>query len=100
MKVVVAVVGVAGFVALLGMAIATAVPAGAQGGPPKGCVRCEDLCVRCAEKLREQTGGKSHICRGTCRDWAQARGVKQIWVRPDLSLCAVKGGSFSSARCN
>jgi hypothetical protein len=85
--------------ALLLMTSGSHAQQGKGGTQPKGCIRCEDLCVRCSEKLRAETGGKSHICRGSCRDWASTQGVKQIWVRPDMSLCAVKGGSFAAARC-
>ena len=68
----------------------------AQAKPPAGCIACQSLCDRCAKKLGVPS---PHLCRGSCVSWASSRGVSQIYVRPDMSLCAVNG-SYRSALCN
>ena len=86
---------IAAFLAVAAHLLAVA-PASA-GGAPAGCFTCESLCRACEKAGRQNAAG---TCAPGCRGWALKAGVKQIYVRRDLSVCGSSPNAYASARCN
>lgn len=64
---------------------------------PAGCITCQSLCKACEQAGKQNASGK---CAPSCSAWAARAGVKQIYVRRDLSACGSSPTAYSSVRCN
>jgi len=74
-----------------------AVAPASAGGAPAGCFTCESLCAACEKAGRQNASGR---CAPSCRGWAERAGVRQIYVRRDLSVCGSSPNAYGPARCN
>jgi hypothetical protein len=62
---------------------------------PTGCIPCEALCRLCASRgLQDKDTRK---CEAGCRSWGAMVGLKQVYVRGNVSLCGT--GNYAP-RCN
>ncbi len=79
--------------------LATVAPASAASmsvRAPAGCFTCQSLCSACEKAGKQVASGR---CAPSCAAWAQRAGVKQIFVRKDLSVCGSSPNAYGPARC-